>query len=106
MFERCLLQLADAFACDAEPVAGFAERVSLMAVEAEAQVQDGPQAWVQAFERPGETFAIVTGLGERERRGGGAVAETVEQTVVLSFAKTSSHSVDDGRCSRDRPRNV
>src|SRR5947208_12613713 len=22
----------------------------------------------------------------------------------LSFAKTSSHSVDDGRCSRDRPR--
>jgi len=24
----------------------------------------------------------------------------------LSFAKTSSHSVDDGRCSRDRPRNV
>jgi len=78
--ERRLLQLADAFTCHAEPVAGLAERVRLVAVEAEAQVQDGPQAWVQALERPGEAFAIVTGLGERERRGGRAVAETVEQT--------------------------
>src|SRR5438876_799701 len=25
---------------------------------------------------------------------------------ALSFAKTSSQSVDDGRCSRDRPRSV
>jgi hypothetical protein len=32
------------------PVARLLERVRLLAVEAEAQVQDGPQAWVQALE--------------------------------------------------------
>jgi len=28
------------------------------------------------------------------------------EPVRLSFAKTSSHPVDDGRCSRDRPSNA
>ena len=35
-----------------------------------------------------------------------AVRASVIAADVLSFAKTSSHSVDDGRCSRDRSRNV
>ena len=30
----------------------------------------------------------------------------VQREKQLSFAKTSSHSFDDGRYSRDRPRNV
>src|SRR5574341_615903 len=65
-----------------QSVARLAERVGLVAVETEAQVQDRPQAWVQALQRAGQAFAVVTGLGERERRGGRAVSETVEQVVV------------------------
>src|SRR5207247_11127239 len=41
------------------------------------------RSWVQAPERLGEAFAVVTGLCERERRDGRAVAETVEQVVVV-----------------------
>jgi len=37
---------------------------------------------------------------------GRADVEDVVQEAWLSFAKTSSPSVEDGRCSRDRPRNA
>jgi hypothetical protein len=36
----------------------------------------------------------------------GAVGVVIFPRVGVAFAKTSSDSVDDGRCSRDRLRNV
>ena len=51
---------------------------------------------------------VVVGGGAKNL--GGLISRTFgadgASVVILSFAKTSSHSVDDGRCSRDRPRNV
>src|SRR3989442_889752 len=70
---RRFFQLADAFAWETGRGARLAQRVRLVAVEAEAKMHDGPQTRVQALERDGDALAIVTRLRERERRGGRAV---------------------------------
>jgi hypothetical protein len=49
-------------------------------------------------EDPQRPFAVVFRLK--------APAATRVSVVGVSFAKTSSHSVDEGRCPRDRPRHT
>src|SRR5437870_9714747 len=93
LIEATLVAVRRAPAPDADRVRGFDERPFEIAVDVRTgRTEAGlPAARVDAW---------------RRARIGGQLLGASKPRDVLSFAKTSSHSVDDGRCSRDRPRNA
>src|SRR5262249_38236264 len=94
LLERVVLDLADAFAGDAEGLADLLERARLRAVQPESQLDDAPLALRQRRQR-----LLDVGATQRQRRG---VERRLGLLVLDEVAKLGVLLLADRLLQRDR----